>query len=171
MRNIHSLQIFTAWSYKPPEHSLLGSLFQCCLKKEAKNTGPYFLNSPRICLQREPFINNHYIWVYFVIQYTLSSLRKVELIIFTFLKGSIGWWNSPDLLALIGCIKSLWYCISIVFIAARVSYCHIKQRRREPQSNGARAGEGVGFWKFADENWSEDMKSAIELVVHFFSVF
>ncbi len=36
MRNIHSLQIFTVWSYKPPEHSSLGSLFQCCLKKRQK---------------------------------------------------------------------------------------------------------------------------------------
>ncbi len=38
--------VFTAWSYKPPEHSPFGSLFQCCLKKNAKNTGPYFFNSP-----------------------------------------------------------------------------------------------------------------------------
>ncbi len=48
MRNIHSPQIFTAWLYKPPEHSPLGSLLQCCLKKKTKNTGPYFLNNPRM---------------------------------------------------------------------------------------------------------------------------
>ncbi len=51
MRNIRSLQIFTVWSYKPPEYSLLGSLFQCCLKKKTKNMGPYFLNSARNLLK------------------------------------------------------------------------------------------------------------------------
>ncbi len=40
MRNIHSLQIFTVWSHKHPEHSLLGSLFQCYLKKKTKTMGP-----------------------------------------------------------------------------------------------------------------------------------
>ncbi len=44
----YSLQIFTVWSYKPPEHSPIGSLFQCCPKKKTKYMGPYFLNSPRI---------------------------------------------------------------------------------------------------------------------------
>ncbi len=33
MRNIYNLQIFTVWSYKPSKHSPLGTLFQCCLKK------------------------------------------------------------------------------------------------------------------------------------------
>ncbi len=28
--------MFTVWSYRPPEHSPLGSLFQCCLKKWQK---------------------------------------------------------------------------------------------------------------------------------------
>ncbi len=36
MRNIHSLQIFTAWSYKCSEHSPIDRLFQCCLKKRQK---------------------------------------------------------------------------------------------------------------------------------------
>ncbi len=31
-----SHQIFTVWSHKPPEHSPLGSLFQCCIKKRRK---------------------------------------------------------------------------------------------------------------------------------------
>ncbi len=42
------------------------------------------------------------------------------------------------------------------------------QRRREPQSNREGGGE---FWKFADKNWRDDMKSAIELVFHFFLFF
>ncbi len=46
MRNIHSFQIFTVWSYKPAEHFPLGSLLSCCPKKKTKNMGPHFLNSP-----------------------------------------------------------------------------------------------------------------------------
>ncbi len=50
MRNIHKVfKFFTVWSHKPPEHSPFGSLFQCCLKKNTKNTGTYFLNTPRSC--------------------------------------------------------------------------------------------------------------------------
>ncbi len=40
--------MFTMWSYKPPEHSPFGSLFQYSLKKKTKNMGPYFLNSLRM---------------------------------------------------------------------------------------------------------------------------
>ncbi len=32
-------------------------------------------------------------------------------------------------------------------------------------------GGGGEFWKFADKNWRDDLKSAIELVFHFFSFF
>ncbi len=35
-KHTYSLQIFAVWLYKPPEHSPLGSLFQCCLKKIQK---------------------------------------------------------------------------------------------------------------------------------------
>ncbi len=42
MRNQRSLQIFTVWLYKPPEHFPLCSLSQRCLKKKTKNTGPTF---------------------------------------------------------------------------------------------------------------------------------
>ncbi len=52
--------IYVYGSYKPPEHSPFGSLFQCCLKKKTKNTRPYFLNSPRISGMSESFEHNFF---------------------------------------------------------------------------------------------------------------